>query len=148
MIAAGRILGQRDNVGKLVDLAKAMMESEDPNPRLVHDVIGIIHFLAASDYLLANANPGNDAVFARLMLAEVLGSKNIAEARRLTESKLESDRKEIVSLKDKMDAESTSRKKNDLKRDIEVLLDSYERDLELYRAVFETEPPDELLPPT
>ncbi|MCB9718099.1 MAG: hypothetical protein H6712_29885 [Myxococcales bacterium] len=115
MIAAGRILGQRDNVGKLVDLAKAMMESEDPNPRLVHDVIGIIHFLAASDYLLANANPGNDAVFARLMLAEVLGSKNIAEARRLTESKLESDRKEIVSLKDKMDAESTSRKKNDLK---------------------------------
>ena len=55
VIAAGRILGQRDNVGKLVDLAKAMMESEDPNPRLVHDVIGIIHFLAASDYLLANA---------------------------------------------------------------------------------------------
>lgn len=151
VIAAGRVLGQRDNVGKLIDLASSLMNAESPDPALIHDVIGTIRFLAVADYLLAGTGDrANDDTIARLLVTEVLGSKNVSDARRLAEGEIKARDEQIAALeaaiaeKTKIAASKAKRAvveaaKTDLveleaKRD--VLREEQAQDIRSYEAVF------------
>lgn len=146
VISAGRVLGQRDNVGKLVELAKAMMAAPDPDAALLHDVIGTIRFLAASDYLLANSSEdggGGDAT-AQFLLQAVLGAQNIADARRLIESRMKERKEEFTTKQAALPAAKAEEKKK-INIELQQLHKQQIEDKTLYEKTFSTSPPNELL---
>ncbi len=134
VIAAGRVLGQRDNVAKLVELAKAMMAVEAPDARLIHDVIGTIRFLAAADYVLA-ADGETAQTAGAALLTQVLGTANVESARQLMESQIKLRLAEIDSMRAAV-ATAKKRDKPKLKAELDAIVKEQKRAEQLYTDAF------------
>lgn len=98
VISAGRALGQRDNVAKLISLAEVLATVKNPDPALIHDVVGTIRFLAAADYLLLNNTPQSNATVG-VLLSVTLGKDNIASARKILVDELKRVKAKAEELK-------------------------------------------------
>lgn len=152
VISAGRALGQRDNVGRLVDLARSLMAASKPDPALIHDVIGTIRFLAASDYLLTSLGKDGESgeMLATVVLRDVLGSANIADARRTLVETLKNTKEEIDAKEREIAKLSPSKKENKeprakLQTEIERLEAEHAQAKSTYEQLFSVPPPDEVL---
>lgn len=79
LLATARHLGQRDNVGKLVDVVAILAQkgATGDNQLAINELLSTIRYLATSDHLLA-AGLNDDAAMAALttaFLQEILGSE-------------------------------------------------------------------------
>lgn len=148
VVSAARVLGQRDNVAKLVDLAKAMMATEKPDAALIHDVIGTIRFLAASDYLLASDQAEN---LGAVLLTQVLGNGNIESARSLMENQLRFRLNQITKKKEEEKAAKGNEKKK-IAAEVKVLEEEQRASETIFEEAFAPLPPelklDSITPPS